>query len=60
MGPSVHHHHLHNHPQLTSAVREYCGDLPTPLVDGQTSWVYSSIPVQSLYISFYVIDNKLV
>jgi hypothetical protein len=38
----------------------YCGDLPTPLVDGQTSWVYPSIPLQSLYISCYVTDNKLV
>jgi hypothetical protein len=37
-----------------------CGDLPTPLVNGQTSWVYPSIPVQSLYISCYVTVNKLV
>jgi hypothetical protein len=28
-----------------------CGDLPTPLVDGHTSWVYSSNPVLFLYIS---------
>jgi hypothetical protein len=33
---------------------EQCGDLPTPLVDSQTSWVYPSIPVQSLYISCIV------
>jgi hypothetical protein len=34
-----------------------CGDLPTPLVDGQSSWVYTSNPVQSLYISCYVTVN---
>ncbi len=38
----------------------YCGDLPASLVDGQTSWVYPSIPVKPLYISCYVTDNKLV
>ncbi len=37
-----------------------CGELPTPLVDGQTSWVYPNIPVQSLYISCSVTANKLV
>jgi hypothetical protein len=38
----------------------YCGHLPTPLVDGQTSRVYSSNPVQYLYISCncYVTANK--
>jgi hypothetical protein len=25
-----------------------CGELPTPLVDGQTSWVYPSNPVYNL------------
>jgi hypothetical protein len=38
---------------------EPCGDLPTPLVDGQTSWVYPSIPIQSLYVSGYITVNKL-
>ncbi len=32
--------------------------LPTPLVDGQTSWVYPINPVQYLYISCYVTANK--
>ncbi len=41
-------------------VAEVCGDLPTPLIDGQTSWVYPSTLVQSLYISCYVYSNKLV
>ncbi len=36
----------------------YCGDLPASLVDGQTSWVYPSIPVQPLYLSCYVTNNK--
>ncbi len=43
-----------------SRICQYCGDLPTPLVDDQTSWVYSSNPVQFLYISCYVTANKLV
>jgi hypothetical protein len=37
-----------------------CGELPTPLVGGQTSRVYPSISVQYLYISCYVTANKLV
>ncbi len=37
-----------------------CGELATPLVDGQTSWVYCITLVQSLYISCYVSSNKLV
>jgi hypothetical protein len=36
-----------------------CGDLPTPLVAGQTSWMYPINPVQSLYISCHVTDTKL-
>jgi hypothetical protein len=35
-----------------------CGHLPTPLVEGQTSRVYSSNPVQYLSISCYVTVNK--
>ncbi len=35
-----------------------CGDLPTPRVDGQTGWMYSSNPVQFLCISCYVTVNK--
>ncbi len=38
----------------------YCGELPTPLVDGQTSRVYCITLVQYLYISCYVFSNKLV
>ncbi len=37
---------------------ELCWDLATPLVDGQTSWVYCITLVQSLYIS-YISSNKL-
>jgi hypothetical protein len=36
------------------------GDLATPLVDCQTSWVYSGNLVQSFFISCYVVSNKLV
>ncbi len=35
-----------------------CGHLPTPLVDGQTSRVYSNNAVQYLYISCCVTVNK--
>jgi hypothetical protein len=38
----------------------YCGDLATPLVDGQTSWMYCITLIQSLYRSCYVSLNKLV
>ncbi len=38
----------------------YCGELPTPLVDGQTSWAYPINPAQYMYISCYVTVNKLV
>ncbi len=40
--------------------KQACGDLPSPPRCGQTSWVYSSNPVQFLYISCYVTVNKLV
>jgi hypothetical protein len=37
-----------------------CGELATPLVDGQTSWVFCITLVKSLYISCHVSLTKLV
>jgi hypothetical protein len=37
-----------------------CGELPTPLVNGQASRVYPINPVQYLYISCYVTANNQV
>jgi hypothetical protein len=39
---------------------EPCGDLATSLVDGQTSWMYCTTLIHSLYISCNVFSNKLV
>jgi hypothetical protein len=46
-------------PADARAQGEPCGDLATPLVDGQTSWVNCTTLVHSLYISCYVFSNKL-
>ncbi len=42
---TVHKGQLNHHLRIGYKV-VYCGDLATPLVDGQTSWVYSGTLVQ--------------
>jgi hypothetical protein len=37
----------------------FCGDRYTPLVNSQTSCMYPGTLVESLYISCYVSNNKL-